>query len=113
MKYIYRGVHAQHPALKDARHGIVRPALPEGEVSAEEHNLGFVSGLSPFTSWTYDRQLALWHANRYGAGGVLLKVPVGAPVAPESWTWVRSEDLWYEDEVLMRGDRLNVEVVEL
>jgi hypothetical protein len=102
-----------HPALQDAKSGIVRPAQPNSRVSAEEHNLGFVSGLSPFTSWTRDRQLALWHANRYGAGGVLLRVPAGAPLTNESWNWEQSEDLWYEDEVLMRGVRLNVEVVEI
>lgn len=46
-----------HPALQDAKSGIVRPAQPDSRVSAEEHNLGSVSGLSPFTSWTHDKQL--------------------------------------------------------
>lgn len=113
MKYLYRGVHALHPALQDAKQGIARPAKPGSLISAEQHNLGFVSGLSPFTSWTHDRQRALWFGNRYGPGGVLLQVPIGAPNPAETWSWIYSNDLWDEDEVLMRGVRLNIEVIEI
>lgn len=79
MKYLYRGVHAGHPALEEARAGIVRPAKLDSNVSAEEHNFGWVSAASPFTSWTHDRQRAIWFRDRHGPGGVLLRVPVERP----------------------------------
>lgn len=104
--YLYRGVHAAHPALEDARRGEVRPANPESTMSPQEHNVGGVFARSPFTSWTHNIDLALWHANQNGVGGVMLRVPIGPPAASETWTWVRSEDGWYEDEVLLRGVRL-------
>jgi len=113
MSYIYRGVHAKHPALHEARRGVVRPANPESFISADQHNFGFVSVISPYTSWTHDLQRALWHCNKSGPGGVLLRVPSGAPARDETWSWVYSRDRWFEAEVLMQGVRLNVEVVKV
>lgn len=113
MNYLYRGVHAKHPALHDAQKGVVRPAVPDSEISADEHNRGFVSGISPFTSWTPDIERAVWHSNKSGPGGVLLRVSAGAPAPDDTWSWEYSRDQYFESEVLMRGVRLNVEVIEI
>lgn len=50
--YLYRGVHAGHPAMAAALHGLVVPGRLNGAVTAEEHNLGGLVQDSPFTSWT-------------------------------------------------------------
>jgi hypothetical protein len=109
---LYRGVHADHPALQECQRGIVRPADVNGGVSPEQHNEGGFSAMSPFTSWTHDRGRAVWYANRRGAGGLLLRVPEGNPGPNEDWIWVWSPDVWEEDEVLLRGVRMGVEVIE-
>ena len=113
MAYIYRGVHAAHPALADAKNGIVRPADSNGKVTPAQHNEGGFSGISPFTSWTHDLNRATWYANRSGPGGVLLRVSPGKASKGEDWSWVLSEDRWIEDEVLLRSVRLNIEVIAL
>jgi hypothetical protein len=71
---LYRGVHAGHPALTDAKEGIVRPANRNGSITPEQHNEDGFSGVSQFTSWTHDRNRAVWFANRKGPGGVVLEV---------------------------------------
>jgi hypothetical protein len=113
MNYLYRGVHAKHPALQDAQNGVVRAADPSSDISATRHNRGSVSDVSPFTSWTLDMELAIWHSRRNGPGGVLLRVPAGAPTDDDTWNWEYSEDRYFESEVLMRGVRLDVEVIEI
>jgi hypothetical protein len=101
----YRGIHARHPALAAAREGIVAPGDPNGTVTPEEHNLGGASANSPFTSWTRNRNTARRYALSSGPGGVILRVPVGAPTSGDSWSWEWSPDRYFEGEVLLRGSR--------
>jgi RHS repeat-associated protein len=109
--YVYRGVERGHPAEVPARDGIVVPGHPyNNAISPLEHNLGGVSGSSPYTSWTFDRSVAEAFA---GEGGVILRVPYSPPQPGSSWSWVRSPDKWGEREVLMKGIREGVDVVEL
>jgi hypothetical protein len=109
-KSVYRGVHANHPALEAARDGIVIPGHVEGTVSAEEHNAGGASSRSPFTSWTRSLQIAEYYAKRTGTGGVVLRVHIDAPPPGVSWSWEWSPDIFGESEVLLRGIRKGVEV---
>jgi hypothetical protein len=110
-KFVYRGVHANHPAFNDAREGTVTPGNVEGTVSAEEHNAGGVSDRSPFTSWTYRAEIAEFYARRTGQGGLVLRVPIEAPPAGASWSWEWSPDIFGESEILLRGIRREVEVL--
>lgn len=96
--------------MQEALNGIVKPGQIGGTISARDHSLGGFSAMSPFTSWTHHVELALWYAGRKGAGGLLLRVPVGAPTQTDEWSWVHSGEDWHDDEVLLRGVRLNVEV---
>ena len=113
MSFLYRGVHALHPALADARRGIVRPADVDSTLSAAEHNLGGYSDRSPYTSWTSDEAIALEHAQWNGSGGILLRVPSGSPEKGDDWSWEFSPDIYFEDEMLLRGIRLNVEAIQV
>lgn len=70
-----------------------------------DHNLIGDSGASPFTSWTHDRSVASYWANRQGPGGVLLRVRQGAPPKGGGWEWEFSDDEYGESEVLMKGRR--------
>jgi len=112
VKYLYRGVSAGHPALDLARQGRVVPGNLKGTVSAEAHNLGGQAANSSFTSWTRDQAIAATHAGKNGPGGVVLRVPEGAPPAGAKWSWEWSPDVWGEAEVLMRGIRNGVEVLK-
>lgn len=87
------------------------PANVSGTVSPEEHNHDDRVGDSPFTSWTHSRAVAEFHRDKSGAGDVLLRVPEGAPTANDSWEWVWSPDDMFEEEILLRGVRMNVEVL--
>jgi len=110
--YLYRGVSAGHPAIDAARQGRVIPGNVNGTVSAEAHNLGGQAANSPFTSWTRDPAIAATHAGKSGPGGVVLRVPQGAPSTGAKWSWEWSPDVWGESEVLMRGVRSGVEVLK-
>ncbi|RYH63584.1 MAG: hypothetical protein EON54_07840 [Alcaligenaceae bacterium] len=110
--YVYRGVSAGHPVLDAAKQGRVVPGNVNGTVSAEAHNLGGQAANSPFTSWTRDPAIAATHAGKGGPGGVVLRVPQGAPSAGAKWSWEWSPDVWGESEVLMRGIRSGVEVLK-
>jgi len=110
--YLYRGVHAGHPALDAAMEGTVVPGDVNGTVTAAEHNIGGVSAESPYTSWTTNESVARANADKFGPGGVVLRVPAGAPPAGATWSWEWSPDLFGEDEVLLRGIRTGVEVLE-
>jgi hypothetical protein len=107
---LYRGVHALHPALADAKRGIVMPGNPLGTITADDHNAGGVSAISPFTSWTIYLDFAERWASREGPGGVILVVPAGLPPKDATWSWVWSVDMYFEQEVLLRGVRYGVEV---
>ena len=110
--YLYRGVSAGHPAIDSASQGRVIPGNVNGTISAEAHNLGGQAANSPFTSWTRDPAIAATHAGKNGPGGVVLRVPQGAPSAGAKWSWEWSPDVWGESEVLMRGTRSGLEVLK-
>ena len=109
---LYRGVHAKHPALEDARAGRAVPGDPNGSVSAELHNGGDGLDLSPMTSWTRDLAYARRIALSEGPGGVILVAPVGAPPPDATWRWVWSPDEWWENEVLLWGIRTGLRVLQ-
>lgn len=109
--YVYRGVHAEHPRIKDARNGIVYPGDLGGYVTAMEHNLGDVSASNPYTSWSTRLEVARKNAYNYGGGGVVLRL--GAmPKAGQGWRWVDSPDIFDEGERLLFGVRMGIEVLE-
>jgi RHS repeat-associated protein len=103
--HLYRGVAANHPALADAKRGIATPALSSGGASAAQHNEGGYSGESQYTSWSRDKEIARYHANKDGPGGVLMSAPFGAPKTGDCWSWEFSDDAWGESEVLLKGRR--------
>lgn len=111
--YVYRGVHADHPARASALNGVVVPGDVHGTITPEQHNLRDTSGTSPFTSWTHNRNVAIGFAKSRGRGGLLLVLPTGAPSAGDTWSWEASPDAWLEDEVLLRGVRIGAEVIRL
>jgi hypothetical protein len=110
-QFLYRGVHADHPALEAAKQGIVTPGDVNGTINAESHNLGGVSSESPFTSWTRDPEVARSFANGKGPGGVIPRLPVGAPPPGAAWSWEWSPDAFGENELLLRGTRTGAEVL--
>lgn len=110
-EYLYRGVHAGHPAFEDALLGRAMPGDINGIVSAAEHNAGGVAAESPFTSWTSDLEVALSNANKKGEGGLLLRVRTGAPPPGAGWSWEWSPDIFGESERLLRGVREGCDVI--
>jgi hypothetical protein len=112
--WLYRGVHAGHPAMAAARAGMAVPGDVGGQVSAAEHNLGgpTVQSESPFTSFTQNLDVARVNARKAGAGGIILVAPVGAPQVGDTWNWEWSPDEFGEAEVLLRGTRTGLEVRE-
>jgi len=109
--YVYRGVHAAHPGLDAAKRGIVYPADSEGELTPLEHNVLGESGISQFTSWTFYRPLAEAFAKSHPGRGVVLRLPFGPPAEDGSWQWVESPDRHNEREVLLKGRRMDAEVI--
>ena len=110
-EYVYRGVHARHPEIEAARNGTVRPGNVNGTVTPEVHNGGGFAQDSPYTSWTRRLEVAQRNALKEGAGGVVLRLPVGAPPPGATWSWEWSPDSWFEDEVLLKGIRTGAEVL--
>jgi hypothetical protein len=104
-------VSAGHPALDAALEGRVVPGNVAGTVTEEAHNLGGVAADSPFTSWTHSYDVALSHAAKDGAGGVVLRFPTGAAPPGASWSWAWSPDVYGESEVLLRGVREGATVI--
>ena len=84
------------------------PGDPSSTMSAEEHNVLDLSAYSPFTSWTASLELARRFAS---PGGVVLKVATGSPGPGELWSWEYSPDSYLEQEVLLRGFRMGIEVL--
>jgi hypothetical protein len=109
-RFNYRGVHAGHPALDQARQGIVVPADPNATISPDDHNAGGMEGRSQYTSWTKKLDIAMRQANRKGPGGLVLRLPEGKPPPGASWSWEFSIDIFAEDEILLRGTRTDAEV---
>lgn len=111
MAFVYRGVHAHHPAIESARRGIVQPANPNGTATPQEHNEDNNWFESPYSSWTRARSVAEFHRDKTGPGGVLMRLAVGSPKAGDTWSWAWSPDQYFEDEVLLRGIRIEIEVI--
>lgn len=113
---VYRGLHAGHPAIAAARNGVVIPGDVNGTVTPEEHNFGGVSDRSPYTSWSRSYDEAARFASAHGPGGVLLTCAFTSfeedPPSGANWTWVRSIDFFDEEEILLRGVRIGVEVIK-
>ncbi|MEN4922547.1 RHS repeat-associated core domain-containing protein [Achromobacter spanius] len=108
---LYRGVSAKHPALGDAKRGVVKPANPDSTITPEQHAAGGMTGDSPYVSWTPDKKLALSHANKDGPGGVLLEVSAGPAPAGASWQWGWTHiNDWGEPEMLQTGTRTDARV---
>lgn len=109
--YVYRGVHAKHKMLEAARAGIVVPGDLNGDITPVEHNLYDESAISPFTSWTYTLSVARRFANSRGSGGVVLRLLKDDPMQGDLWSWHDSPDIHREQEVLLRGVRIGIEVL--
>ena len=104
--FLYRGMAYDHPSIDKALGGIVEPANIAGTLSTKNHNRGQVS-LSQYTSWTRNPEIAKKFATKNNkAHGIILRVKTGAPEKNESWSWVYSEDTYFEDEVLLKGRRI-------
>ncbi len=112
-RFVYRGVHAKHPMRAAALKGTVVPGDPNGDMTPEEHNLLDLSDASPFTSWTFSERLANDYAKSRGPGGVLLKLPYDFPTGGDVWSWYESPDVYFEQEVLLKGIRMGAGVTEL
>jgi RHS repeat-associated protein len=110
--YLYRGVHAGHPAIEAAKQGRVFPGNVNGTVTPEMHNAGYGLVDSPYTSWTRRPDVANNHARANGPGGAVLRVPEGAPPEGATWSWEWSRDRFAEGEILLRGIRNGAEVIE-
>jgi hypothetical protein len=110
--YLYRGVSANHPAIEAAKQGKAVPGNLEGTATPKAHNEGGVSANSPFTSWTDKAEIAKFHALKEGEGGVILRVPLGAPPPKATWSWEYSEDIFRESERLLRGVRDGAKVIK-
>jgi hypothetical protein len=108
---VYRGVHAKHPMLEAARRGIVIPGNENGSVTPEEHNYGLRLDESPYTSWSYSLEEAHRHGADWGAGYVVLKLNTGSRGERTNCAWERSPDIFGEEEVLLRGVRIDCEVI--
>lgn len=71
---IYRGINMSHPGYANARNGT---ALPRGgNATPLEHNT--LTTESNYTSWTYDRRVAVNFALRPNGSGVVLEKTVPA-----------------------------------
>lgn len=112
-KYLYRGVGVQHPKYSYASQGIAVPGDPSGTLSPDLHNLGGYSSISPYTSWTRSRSIAILHASIDGPGGIILSCQEGPPSPRDGWKWIPSPDRYIEQEVLLHGVRYNLRVFRL
>jgi RHS repeat-associated protein len=101
-QYLYRGVYKNHPAESDAIQGKVTPGNVSGSVTPEDHNRGGHSAESSYTSWTRSPDIAKKFAKD---DGIILRVKVGAPKSGDKWSWQYSDDIWGEQEVLLKGSR--------
>lgn len=99
--YLFRGIRKGHPHEEQALRGEVVSGNVNPLASTFEHNSGAVSN-SPYTSWSGKVDTAKQFA---GQDGIILRVKVGAPEPGEQWSWVMSEDQFWESEVLMQGTR--------
>lgn len=96
---VFRGISRDHPRYNLARQGIVVPRNPFGIHNIDAHNYG--SSKTGLTSWTRTRAVAETYAEPEG-------VVLEATVPGNRILW--SPDVWYENEVLMRGFICNAKV---
>ncbi|UXT50568.1 hypothetical protein FY136_14650 [Agrobacterium tumefaciens] len=112
VEYNYRGYHVGHPEIENARRGVIKPGDELSNLSPEEHNAGGFSSVSPYTSWTDAISVARRFADTHGPGGVVVKVPRGAPPPGASWKWEFSFDEYMEREILLKGSRNDATIFE-
>lgn len=89
---VYRGVSKDHHYFDLAKEGVIVPRNFLGTTDIDMHNYG--TSNSALTSWTRSKAVAATHA---GEDGVILEASV--PGNRIGW----SPDVWYEQEVLVRG----------
>jgi RHS repeat-associated protein len=90
---LYRGVHKKHPGFNEAKRGVATPYGGSDDVDA--HNGG--NFFTNFTSWSYSKGVAQYHANKKGSGGVILTRKF------KKSEMVASPDHFNELEVLIKG----------
>ncbi|GEM_PF-3743233 len=90
---LFRGVHAQHPDLSNAKMGIATPI--GGHENPTRHNRG--DNHSVFTSWTNDIFWANKFAYRRGIGGIILMKRF------KTSELIYSQDRFYQGEILIKG----------
>jgi RHS repeat-associated protein len=109
----YRGISSDHPNFPLYQNGDIVPGDVNGSVTAEEHNLygddPSIQANSPYTSWTSNYDYA---ASQAGDNGIILQLPTGAPPPGATWSWEGSPDVYYENEVLLRGTRSGAQVIK-
>lgn len=103
-KYLYRGVHYDHPAYDDALRGTARPW--GGHSDPALHNGG--QNRSEFTSWTTDEAIAREVASEGNGPGVVLRI---ANEDGPGYVRVPSPDVYGESEVLIQGTVSGADVV--
>ena len=82
-------------------------------MTPDDHNYLDFSAVSPYTSWTHSLPIAASFARSRGAGGIVLRIPLGKPNAKDTWSWEFSPDTFGEQEVLLKGIRIGVEVMHV
>ncbi len=96
---VWRHVPQRHPALADARAGVIRPYGLRTEapldIRALAHDTGLTRG-SGLTSWTADQGWAL--SRQLRTGGVVVET-----VAPEGSIWLNQAAKCVESQVLIPG----------
>jgi len=111
--YVYRGVHAKHPAIAAARQGRVYPGNRNGTLTPQEHYNGGQSSVSQFTSWSYDYEVARGFAEDGVRMGIILRLRKSDPGPDDEWQWVDSPgEMSAEREVLLLGSRDDAEVID-
>jgi hypothetical protein len=93
---LYRGVHAGHPDIANARVGMAVPmGFLNGHDDPRRHNGGDIN--SVFTSWTINKGIAAMMAGRRGWGGIILTKRFHKSQI------TLSPDKFFQLEVLIRG----------
>jgi hypothetical protein len=97
--------------LGAARRGVAIPGDPSGSVSPREHNDGIGLERSPYTSWSRSIEEAHRHGADLGGGYVILRLDENDMDVSAGWSWEASPDTFKEEEVLLKGVRIDCEVI--
>lgn len=97
--------------IEAARRGVVIPGDVGGQVTPEEHNNAIRLAESPYTAWSYSLEEAHRHGADRGGSYVVLRLKKTEPVGTDQWCWQKSPDEFGEQEVLLRGIRIDCEVI--